>query len=229
MQMNAIQKSTAFSAQERAYQFLKGGVINLDFKPNQRLRAQEIATQLELSRTPVREAFGRLEQEQLIIKESGWGYAVKPMTVKEALNVYRVREALEVETIKEVIPKVTNDLILCLEIHLQRAEEYYQKRRMKDYRSCTRSFYWELIRATDNNVLEYMYSLIDDRVRLLGAMITERHFSRPRESLVGNKAILEGIKARDEAATEAAVRLHVSGSRQAFLTHVMSETDPLLR
>lgn len=213
------------SAQEKAYRFLKKAIINLEFEPNQKLRAQDVATRLEVSRTPVREAFGRLEQEGLIKREGGWGYVVGGLTFKEALDVYRVREALEVEAVREVIPKMTPELIVWLESCLNRADACLRSGQVSEYRENTRAFYRTLVKGTDNNILDYMYSVIDARIQWLGAIITNRYGHRSRESSKDNKNLLEALKNKDQSAAEAAVRIHVSGAREIFLTRVVSMPD----
>jgi DNA-binding GntR family transcriptional regulator len=223
MQMNAILRSGAPGSQERAYSFLKSAILDFDFKPNERLRAQEIATQLELSRTPVREALSRLEQEGFVVRAGGWGYVVKPITLKEALDVYSVRAALEVEAVKEAIPRLRDDYIVHLRMYLQKAEEKLQQKRLKEYRDNTRAFYRSIAKLTDNACLDHMLSLIDDRIRWLGAMITAQHYERPQESLKGNRKILEALEARDEVAAEAAVRAHVAGAKDSYMRHVTME------
>jgi DNA-binding GntR family transcriptional regulator len=227
--MDAISSSAFPNAQERAYQFVKAAIINLELQTDQKLRAQDIAERLQLSRTPVREAFGRLEQEGLIVRGSGWGYAVRGLSVKEALDVYRVREALEVEAVREIVPKFSPELFTFLHTHLQRAEESMRAGRIDEYRRSTRSFYRDLVQATENGLLAYMYSLIDDRIQWLGALVTDRHLSRPRESLPGNREVLQALERRDEQAATDAVRKHIAGARKSFLDHVTSEGSSLYR
>jgi DNA-binding GntR family transcriptional regulator len=180
----------------------------------------DIATQLELSRTPVREAFSRLEQEGLVLRAGGWGYVVKGITLREALGIYSVRAALETEAMREAIPHVQSEHIQRLRALLQKADERLQQKRLKEYRDYTRAFYRAIASLTDNACLEHLLSLIDDRIRWLGAMITARNFERPRESLKGNRVILDALEARDAAAAEAAVRAHVDGAKQSFMRHV---------
>ena len=66
-----------------AYDCIKESIINMAVSPGQKLHAQELAARLNVSRTPIREALGRLEQEGLVRRDSGWGYVVRPMNLKE--------------------------------------------------------------------------------------------------------------------------------------------------
>ena len=226
MQMDSISPGVQLNSQERAYLFLKQRILSLELKPNQKLTAQEVAARLDVSRTPVREAFSRLEQEGFLVRQGGWGYAVCVVSFKDAMNTFRMRETLEVEAIKEVMPKLSPDVLNHLEIYLSRAEENLRAGKLREYRTNTRAFYRSIAHATDNNILEQMLAIIDDRVRWIGAMITNRNFDRPRESLVENKKILQALRSKDEGAAVASVRKHVSGARESFLMYVARKQDP---
>ena len=59
-------KTSAIPARERAYEYLKEKLLSGGFKPGERLTEEYLASELGVSRTPVREALHRLEQEGLI-------------------------------------------------------------------------------------------------------------------------------------------------------------------
>lgn len=69
--MNSTLRSADTNSQETAYRFLKTAILDLEYKPNERLTAQEIASRMNVSRTPVREALSRLEQEGLVTRTGG--------------------------------------------------------------------------------------------------------------------------------------------------------------
>lgn len=220
MQMHAVASERHLSSQERVYRYVKDAIIDLRFRPLEKLRAADIAARLDVSRTPVREALSRLEQERLVRREGGWGYSVPPLSFKDAMNVYRVREALEVEAVREATPRVDRHLSLRLEGYLARAQRELKEEQLPAYRQHTRLFYRAIAAAADNDILEHMLALIDDRVRWLGALVADRHFDRPKESLAGNREILAALVAKNEALAERAVRKHVSAARESFLRYV---------
>lgn len=59
------------------------------------LREAELAQELSVSRTPVREALKRLSMEGLVTIKAHQGAMVAPITLEDTLNIYAVREALE--------------------------------------------------------------------------------------------------------------------------------------
>jgi DNA-binding GntR family transcriptional regulator len=84
------------NSQDKAYNYLKNAIISLELRPGNAVRTEEISQKLKVSRTPVREALSRLEQDGFVIRERGWGYIVRPISHKEILDVFAVREVLEV-------------------------------------------------------------------------------------------------------------------------------------
>ena len=209
------------SSQGKAYRFLKAAILSLEFAANQPLRTQELASRLSLSRTPVREALSRLEQEGLVIRSGGWGYNVKPISFKEAMDVYKVREALEVEAAKEALDKMDSQLISQLGTYLMRAEEELKQGKVKEFRFHNKAFHSGIAKATGNACLQSMLNMIDDRVCLLGAMIVYRHVDRQKEALKESHDILSALRQKDQVAVEFAVRRHIGQSRESLIKHVM--------
>src|SRR5580765_5612350 len=100
-------RTTAVLTQDRTYEFIKDAITSLRFPPGQHLGTEELSQLVNASRTPVREALGRLAQEGLVEREGGWGYVVRQVSVKDVLELYAVREALEVQAARELVPKLT--------------------------------------------------------------------------------------------------------------------------
>lgn len=86
---------SSLSAQEEAYQYILNGIRMGRFEPGQRLIAEEIAEELDMSRMPVREALRRLSGEGLIILRTNRGAVVKQLTKAEVQEIFEMRAVLE--------------------------------------------------------------------------------------------------------------------------------------
>ncbi|KKI93695.1 GntR family transcriptional regulator [Bacillus sp. SA1-12] len=75
------------STRDYVYQTIKGRIINLELKPGTKISEKEIAEKLEVSRTPVREAFLKLSQEELL------GIYPQSGTVVSKIDLDHVEEA----------------------------------------------------------------------------------------------------------------------------------------
>ena len=203
------------TAQERAYNYIKNQILRCDLEPGQRLVAGDLAAEIGVSRTPVREALSRLEQEDMVARESGWGYVVKVMDFKDVMDIYRVREILEVEAAIQAVAFVDDTRIAALRDLLHRAAEAMEPRLYPEFISLIRSFTAFIAEMTGNKMLQYMISRITDRIRILAALMVRHNLSRAKEILDENYRILEALAKRDVAAVEAAMRTHVRNGRDA--------------
>jgi DNA-binding GntR family transcriptional regulator len=81
----------------QAYDAIKRRVIELELAPGAPFTEGELAGELGLSKTPVREALARLRQEGLVEAVARSGYRVTPVTVKQARDLFQLRSLLEGE------------------------------------------------------------------------------------------------------------------------------------
>lgn len=95
---------------DKTYNVLKTRIIHRDFKPNEKLSIPELANQLGVSRTPIREALNRLETEGLIKTVSKVGTFVVAIDEKSLLDIIDTRLMLEYWAL-ERIPKLSADEI----------------------------------------------------------------------------------------------------------------------
>ena len=78
-----------------AAETLRKAILDGRFLPGARLRQTDLADQLAISRTPIREALVRLQQEGLVDLLPGGGVRVKLLDLDEAVELYDLREMLD--------------------------------------------------------------------------------------------------------------------------------------
>ena len=212
------------NAQQQAYEYIKEEILTLRLPPHGRLNAIELSTRLELSRTPVREALTRLEQEGLADREpGGGGFRVHGLTLKEILDTYKVREALEVEAVHEALPHITDEFLAELDRILRSSEALMSLSTYSKFIVGNRRFHAAIVKASGNAMLEQLMAPIADRVRLIGAMLVRGRAARLKEVLDENLAILAALRTRDIARIEEAVRAHVRLARDHARNLLVSE------
>lgn len=81
--------------QKQAYDFIKSQIMNLGFKPGEYITDSQIAGLLKISRTPVREAFYRLEKEGLLINEARRGWKIYTLSLDNINDIFDIKEVLE--------------------------------------------------------------------------------------------------------------------------------------
>lgn len=98
-----------------AYGVLKSSICNNSIKQGSLLSETQIATELGMSRTPVREALKVLAIEGFVEIRTGIGAYVKTISYKEFVDIYEVRKSLEVLAAKTAINNITNKEVVALE------------------------------------------------------------------------------------------------------------------
>jgi len=91
-----------------AYDYLLNAIMTCDLKPGQAIVEQEISDRLNISRTPIREAFKQLESEGLVRHFPSKGTFVANMTVQDVDEIFQLREMFELTALKSAITAITD-------------------------------------------------------------------------------------------------------------------------
>lgn len=81
--------------QQQAYEYVRGQIITLGFKPGEYITDSQVAKILNISRTPVREAFQHLEKEGLLISEPRHGWRVYTLSLEDIYEIFELKIAIE--------------------------------------------------------------------------------------------------------------------------------------
>ena len=100
-----IQHIQTETAADYVYRQIRKHIFEKRLTIGQRLPEIAIAKEFAVSRTPVREALRKLENEGLVQIKPGWGACLASPTREESMDTYEVREYLEVMAIKKAAHK----------------------------------------------------------------------------------------------------------------------------
>lgn len=141
------------SLTERIYQHVKERILNNGFHPGERLQEQEVADQLSVSRTPVREAINRLGAEGLLTIIPRRGVFVTKPNVKDITDIYDVREALEVLALELSIPRMTDEDNQILQQIMDEFKCAYEQQKFDRCFELDRTFHDHIIQLSNNSKL----------------------------------------------------------------------------
>ena len=116
-----IQRSK--SLHEQVYQAVRVSILSGQLRPGERLVETQLAQQLQVSRTPLREALRKLQQEGLLTAEGGGGLRVATLSVQDAVELYDCRLALEGFAIAAACQQATTDQLTAMETWVTAAEQ----------------------------------------------------------------------------------------------------------
>lgn len=94
---------------EKIYSIIKKRILNLYFEPGQNLNPKELAKELGVSQTPIREVLLRLEWEKLVTIIPRMGIQVTKIDFKELKEIYRSRILIEGELCRLAAQNITNE------------------------------------------------------------------------------------------------------------------------
>ena len=122
------------SIADQIYESLKSNIINGEVKPGERLSEAELASSFSASRTPVREAFLRLEQDYLVERVAQAGVRVPIINRESIEDLYAMRSVLEAYAIELACDRITPEEITTMkQIRAQAFELLKSSESSRDY------------------------------------------------------------------------------------------------
>jgi len=156
--------STRASASERAYQHVKRRVLRGGYDGGDLITEGQVAEALGISRTPVREAFLRLEVEGLLRLFPKRGALVVPVSAREIEEVVEARLIFERFAATKVIATGSHwGVAETMQAILQRQQLAAEQGHADRFSDLDRDFHAALIAAADNAIVSQQYDLLRDR------------------------------------------------------------------
>jgi DNA-binding GntR family transcriptional regulator len=153
-------------AATRAYEYTKRLIIRGDL--DGAVSELAVAEALSISRTPVHEAFLRLEAEALLSLESRKGAMVRPISPGEASDVLQMREAIESTAAAKVIAEgYTTELLPVLDSLLTRQREALRDKDIDAFVDTDDELHSAVITASRNAIAVHFARLLRDRQQRL--------------------------------------------------------------
>jgi DNA-binding GntR family transcriptional regulator len=207
---------------EKIYHTLKAKLISLELKPGQFLSDQEVASQLKVSRTPVRHAFGMLEKDGLLEIIPRKGAFIKFLSLKDILEIFQVRIALEGMAARLAAENVDLEALNKFEsLYLNALQENSADNLQKIFNLGIK-FHDFIIKNSGNQRTERI--LKDFRVQFEISRIfflNQNNNIRPSRAIQSIKehlGIIEALKQRDGSLAEVRMKEHISNAQKYTLS-----------
>jgi DNA-binding GntR family transcriptional regulator len=195
------------------YERLKQEILTFGFRPGERLVELELCERYEVSRTPVREALRRLEDDGLVVARDKGGRIVKGLDISDYEDVYAVRALLETYAVSELAGHA-GELAEIDALQYGWLEGYSAETAPLDgsYVVPDERFHLALARATGNAYLLESMERVHDRLHTIRAFdftIRERLIVSEAQHI----AIGEAIRTGDQAQAAALMTQHINQSK----------------
>lgn len=203
------------SMSEIVYLKLKSDILENRLKPGVKLVEENLANEFNVSRTPVREALKQLDQDGLITYFTRKGSIVSQISLKDAQELYEVREVLEGLAIKQICLSMDSQSLRILEDIVAKMDEAIENNdyeMMKILHSQWTEAILSLVKndLLKNNLVAITKNLV--RLRKISLFETTQSIDAYRET----KKILNAIIKSDADESENLARLHVRNAKKRF-------------
>jgi DNA-binding GntR family transcriptional regulator len=219
----ATRPLTSVSAADRAYAYVKGGILARRFAPHDLLSEGQLAGAVGASRTPVREALLRLQGEGLVRLLPKRGALVLPVTVDEMADVMETRRLVESFAARKVLSHQPSAALgLVLERHLDAMRAAMKAHDVAAYVQADRDFHLGIVAATGNEIITSLYRSLRERqlrmgtVNLLDGTGTDVDPARMQSTLAEHEQIRDALNAGRADAVVKAIGAHLDHAERTL-------------
>ncbi|MFG6147500.1 GntR family transcriptional regulator [Halobacillus sp. B23F22_1] len=128
MLKHSLDKRIGFSTRNQVYSWLRENIISLELAPGRSISEKEISEMLQVSRTPVREAFMKLAQEELLEVYPQRGTFVSLIDLKHVEEVRFIREHLERAAVRVACEVLSKENLLQLKDNLAKQKQSVEEK-----------------------------------------------------------------------------------------------------
>jgi len=197
----------------QVYEKLKEVIVKGDLAPGTKLTETEVAKRINVSTTPVREAFRRLATEGFIKIEPWKGARVRDLAEREVIDTYQCREAVEGYVCRLAAINMDAEGIKRLRSLLARSKNIERANAIVELNS---TFHHVIMEYARNEKLTGMLGLFQNMImhhRHITAYIDERRKQMCKE----HEDIVNALEQRDADRAEKEMRLHVQNAYQYYI------------
>jgi DNA-binding GntR family transcriptional regulator len=200
------------SLDKLAYEKIKEAILNFQFLPNQALVEGDLASQLGISKTPVRDALMRLEKEGLVTRIAYKGTYVSDVNNQDMANIFDIRIVLEGLAIRLATEAICEDDLNHMDILIHKHETALKNHDVSSASAINNEFHNLIVDHCSNPLLQQMLHNLDDhlkRYRLLSVSQGMRY----DKSIPEHRAIYDALKERDPDKAEQAMQQHLQSAK----------------
>jgi DNA-binding GntR family transcriptional regulator len=158
----AARELTHKPLKDEIYDALHRQIIAGKYGPGDWLRQEEIAGQMGVSMTPVREALDLLVAKGLAERVPYRGVRVREMSTKDIVEAYGLRLMLEAMIAREAAQNITPEQIAGLEVIMEEMDRHVELNEMPQERQLSREFHAAIAEASGNNLLIRVYAIVSN-------------------------------------------------------------------
>lgn len=205
---------------DEVYDQLVRAIMEREIGPDDRLVQEKLAAELDISRTPVREALLRLEKEGVLHLANSGGFRLSKISEEETLELYQARAAIEGQAARILSVRNNAEELERLRGIIRKCEDLKDPT-TKDYFIANRTIHRAFMEAAGNRFLLEMFDMIWGRAMAfhLFAAIENADIAK---SLGNHEALVDVMATGDRTAALEAFTAHIQEGFELHLDGIRS-------
>jgi len=220
-------RASASSLKDVAYERIRNAIIKMKLAPGQPLLDRMLSEQLQMSRTPVREALRQLEQEGLVVRRERRGWQVRSLTTKDIRDIFDIKEELEGFVARRVAETITSEDAVRLMTIVEAMEESADRGDLEEWMEHDADLHRLVFSVLDNDRLETYIHALNNQWHGLRIGYTALQ-GRLEVACAEHREVVEAMCAGNAEAAETAMRRHLHSLRQDLITIMETLLMPFL-
>jgi DNA-binding GntR family transcriptional regulator len=198
---------------DQTYFQLRKAILSGPMRPGTVLVQEQLAEQLGISRTPVRDALDRLANEGLVVRSPGGRIHVAPFSLEELHEKYAVRQALETLALRLAAPNLPGPPMLKLKALLEEMRQAISENQTQRVIQAGAAFHETIFIACGNTYLRQLLTTLSESIRRYRHTAIDMP-GRASETLREHEQVVEHLSAGNISAAERAMEEHIARSQQ---------------
>ncbi len=204
---------------------IREAIIDGSLKPRERLMEIQLAEELGVSRTPIREALRKLELEGFIVMVPRKGAYVADISFKDIADVYEIRAALEGLAASLAAERITDEELDEMERCLVGKAEAIANHDMEKLVEADTRFHDAIYRASRNDRLTSMINNLREQIQRFRATSLSVP-GRMYQSLEEHRTIIEAIQSRDSQLARQVAYEHIENAENIMMESMKKDGLP---
>lgn len=215
------------SLAERVYLQIREEIASCEFLPDTMLDEAYLAKRYRVSRTPIREALRRLEQDGLVLTIPRRGTFVRRPTFKDLIEIDQIRRLLEPAAARMACGKVNAEELARIDAQISEMQNS-KAGDINAFLAMDSHLHELILHSSGNGLLRDVVTALHDRTRAVQRLST---VERIRESLGELKAVVRALQAGDGVMAENAMLEHLKAAmhHKLYPYRVNTATEERLR
>jgi DNA-binding GntR family transcriptional regulator len=205
------------------YDALLEAIVQRRLLPGDRLVLDDLAEQLKVSRTPVRDALSRLASEGLVAREGRRGFTITTLSPQELAELYDLRLMCELHAIEKGIADASSDLLTEMTQAVERCVRFHETGNRLAAMLNDREFHQLLVTLGHNQRLTELVARLNIHIQTMRAGDSPSSGANDRAHWeTEHLAIVGAIRSGDLEAAQQAIRVHINGAAERAIASLQA-------